>query len=425
MLIKTSRRKFLTGLGASGLAMPFVRHLEGAARADESGPKRLLVFFSPNGTIPQHYWPSGTQHNFSFATGSILEPLRALKDKLIVIKGLEFYGATNHEGGMAAMLTNNGGTGTETDNWSLDQFIASYIGGETRFPSLELGVHTSVWGGSNQTRMSYMGPGSFVSPDDNPYNVYQRMFADQLVDANVAEKRRNRRKRILDMSRGHLSSLRERLGVEERVKLEAHTESLHQLENTIFSLPSCSPIALTQGLSTYSNADFPALTTAQIDLAVNALACDMTRVASIQLSHTVGPTAFSWLGIHEGHHGLSHGGDGTAQAHEYVLCERWYAEQFASLLQKLDARPDVEYGGSMLDNTLVIWANELGDGRLHTCTDVPFILAGGGAFQGGQFLDVGHAYHSKLLVSIARAFGININTFGNPGSGTGSLEALS
>ena len=71
MLIKTSRRRFLSSLGASTLALPFVQQLQGVARAEEGGPKRLFIFFTPNGTIPQHIWPSGTEENFSFASDSI------------------------------------------------------------------------------------------------------------------------------------------------------------------------------------------------------------------------------------------------------------------------------------------------------------------------------------------------------------------
>ena len=423
MPIKTSRRQFIHSLGASTLALPFVQHLQGTAHANEGGPKRLFIFFTPNGTIPQHIWPSGAQSNFQFASGSIWEPLDAYKQDLVFIKGLEFYNATNHEAGMEAMLTNNGGTGTTTNNQSLDQLVAAHLGAPTRFTSLELGVQTSAWGGSNQTRMSYAGPGIFVTPDDNPSNVYQRMFGELLVGTEEAAQRRGRRQSIVDITRSQLLDLRQRLGTEERIKLDAHTESLAQLENTIHAIPQCSPSEEPSGLVSYNNAHFPDIAQAQMDLAITALACDMTRVVSLQMSHTVGPPVFSWIGVHEGHHSLSHGADGTTAAEEYVLCERWFSEQFATLIQKLKDQPDPE-GGSLFDSTLVVWAKELGDGRMHVCTDVPFVLGGGGAFSGGRYLDVGQEYHSKLLVSIAQAFGMELDTFGDPGSGSGGLGGL-
>ena len=423
MLIKTSRRRFLSNLATTTLALPFVQHLQGVAHAQGNTPQRLFIFFTPNGTIPQHIWPSGSETNFSFGANSIWEPLDAYKNDLIFIKGLEFYNATNHEAGMGAMLTNNGGTDTATGNYSLDQLIAAHLNAPTRFSSLELGVQTSAWGGSNQTRMSYAGPGIYVTPDDNPSNVYQRMFGELLVGAEEATQRRARRQSIVDINRAQILDLRNRLGTEERIKLDAHTESLAQLENTIHAVPQCAPSEAPSGLTTYNNDHFPDIAQAQMDLAVTALACDMTRVVSLQMSHTVGPPVFSWLGVHEGHHSLSHGADGTTAAQEYVLCERWFSEQFATLIQKLKDQPDPN-GGSLFDSTLVVWAKELGDGRMHVCTDVPFVLGGGSTFTPGRYLDVGHAYHSQLLVSIAQAFGMELDTFGDPNSGSGGLGGL-
>ena len=425
MYIKRSRRHFLGGVSTSLLAAPFIRLLNGEALADEGGPKRLVVFFSPNGTIHQHLWPEGTEQQFSFPEGSILEPLSDHKEDLIILKGLNLYNADNHEGGMAAMLTNGGGSGTETNNGSLDQLIAAQIGNGYRFPSLELGVQTSAWGGTVQTRMSYSGSGIFVTPDDSPNNVYQRMFGELLVGEVEATKRRQRRQLILDRSKEELQTLSTRLGTEERIKLEAHIASLHQLENTVNSVSQCSPTIAPDGLVTYNNDHFPLLTTAQMELAVTALACDMTRVVSLQLSHTVGPTVFSWLGIQEGHHSLSHAADSNVQqVEDFVQCERWYATQFATLLDLLKNQPDPENGGSLLDSTLVVWAQELGDGRMHTCTEVPFVLAGGNAFSTGRYLDLEGSNHCHLLISIAQAFDLELSTFGDPNAGSGPLGVL-
>ncbi len=425
MLIKTTRRRFISGGAAGLLAAPFCRLLNREARANTGQPKRLLIYFTPNGTIHDHLWPVGTEDNFSFPQGSMLEPLQDHKDDLIIMSGLNLHNADNHEGGMAAMLTNNGGDATETGNKSLDQVIADHIAGDSRFPSLELGVQTSAWGGSSQTRMSYAGPGIYVTPDDNPGNVYQRMFGELLVGEEEAAKRRARRQKIVDISRDQLVDLSSRIGMEERIKLNAHVESLAQLENTIHSVPTCSPSTAPNGLSTYNNDHFPDIAAAQIDLAVTALSCEMTRVVSLQMSHTVGPTVFSWLGVQDGHHSLSHAADtDTAGVADYIKCERWYASQFSEIIQKLKDSPDPE-GGSIFDSTLVLWAQELGDGRMHTCTDVPFVMSGGGAFQTGKFLQLGGINHTHLLISICQAFGMNLNTFGDPAAGSGPLGALS
>jgi len=432
-----SRRGFLAGLGASVLAGPFVRLLlPGAGRARAAVPparaKRLLVLFSPNGTIPDRWRPTPTTDGgLAFAPGSILEPLAAHRDELLVLGGLDFHNATNHEGGMAAMLTNGGGLQTASSGRSVDQVVAAAIGGGTRFASLELGVQTSAWGGGVQTRMSYSGPGSFVTPDDDPLHVFDRLFGDVLGDD--AAKRRARRQSVLDLVNGELVDLHGRLGRAEQLKLEAHLQALRDVERAVLAADagSCSPAPLDlPGGVTYDNDRFPDLVRAQMRLAVTALSCGLTRVASLQLAHTIAPTVFSWEGLSDGHHTLSHSGDGDADGvADFVTAERWFAEQVAFLIELLRQTPDPDAPDSdrtLLDETLVLWAKEMGDSRLHVCTSVPFVLIGpaGGAVRTGRYLDLGGRSHAHLLVSVCQAFGLPLETFGDPAAGAGALSEI-
>ena len=172
--------------------------------------------------------------------------------------------------------------------------------------------------------------------------------------------------------------------------------------------------------STTDNDVFPDTAAAQIDLAIQALACDATRVVSIQMSHTVGPVAFTWAGISEGHHTLSHASDTDSDSvDKFVACERWFAEQFAAIVQQLKETADPNTGAPLLDTTLVLWAKELGDGRLHTCVNVPWIMAGsgGGFFTPGRYLDLGGATHDAVLTSICQSFGLSNTTFGAGSAG--------
>ena len=104
----------------------------------------------------------------------------------------------------------------------------------------------------------------------------------------------------------------------------------------------------------------------------------------------------------------------------------WYATKFGELLDRLAAIP--EGGGSMLDNTLVVWGSELGKGNTHSFAQIPFVLAGGagGALRPGRFLQVpAGTTHNRLLVSICQAMGATaINTVGNTDTGTGPLPGL-
>ncbi|MEL6177995.1 MAG: DUF1552 domain-containing protein [Myxococcota bacterium] len=419
-----SRRQFVAGLGAGLLAAPFCQLLNSRTAYANGVAKRLLIYFSPNGTIHRHWRPSGSGTNFTFPTGSILEPLSAHKDDLIVIEGLDFFTGNNHEGGMAAMLTNRGSSSTETRGMSLDQFVASRLGGNDRFASLEFGVLTDIWGGGQQTRMSYSGADQIVHPDADPWRAFGRMFGDLTGDDLALARRKERRLKVIDTARGELGDLYRRLGREEKIKLEAHIEALRQVEQSFDADLSCNVPTAPEQLNKDANDNVPAIARAQIDLAVTALACGMTHVASVQLSHTVSPVVFSWAGNSEGHHSLSHSDDGnTHGVQQFVDAERWCAEQFGYLLDRMKAMPNPDGDGSLLDSTVVLWAKEMGDCRAHVCTDVPFVLAGGG-FRPGRYINGGGQSHSTLLVSICNALGIDNQTFGDPTTATGGLSEL-
>ena len=423
-----SRRSFGMGLGATVLAGSWLRGLGGVAHANGgSTAKRLVVFFTPNGTIHNHWRPQGSGADFTLPPGSILEPLSEHQSKLVILDGIDFYGTSNHEGGMSHMLTGGGAISDVGGGASVDQFIAAQIGTGLPFPSLELGVQTSAWGGNVQTRMSYTAPGAYAPPEDDPTKVYNRLMEKVSAEPTAGPSPKEiRRQRVLDVVSEELNVLRSQAGVEEQLKLDQHIDAIHQLEVSLTAKGMCGTIDAPEALSPYDNASFPAITRAQTELLTTALACGMTRVASLQLSHTVGPPVFSWLGISEGHHSLSHTDDGNAAGvANFVAAERWFAGEFAWLLDRLAATQDMEFGGTLLDNTLVVWAQELGDGRLHECKSVPFVLAGApGVLAGGQYLDFGGAPHQKLLVSICQLMGVDTPVFGNPTYGTGGLTGL-
>jgi hypothetical protein len=422
-----NRRTFLRSLGATVLAAPFVELLlYGEAAAQQSGP-RLLIFHSPNGTVHHKWRPEIDGEQFSLRAGSITEPLAPVQDEIVIVDGLDFYTGNNHEGGAAAMLTNGGGARTVTGGASLDQVVAAHIGQESRFSSLELGVNTDVWGSSTQTRISYRGAGQLVQPDSDPRHVYGRMFGEAMGDADAAEKLRRRRQSVIDFNRHELDDLKRRLGTAERRKLDAHLGALRQVERGIAgTVEDCGVPPRPEYLNKNLNENVPAILAHQMDLAILALTCGMTRVASVQFSHTVSPVVFTWAGNTSGHHSLSHASDrATAELQEFVDAERWVAGQFASLVQRLRDTIDPLTDAPMLDNTIVLWAKEMGDSRAHVCTSVPFVLAGGGnRWRKNRYLHGGGVSHSHLLVSLAREFGIDIDTFGDPNTGTGPLAGL-
>lgn len=431
-----SRRTFLHSAALAAVAAPFLTLLRRDSYAGGTTvARRIVFFFSPNGTVHRFWRPSASGATYSFPAGSILEPLTPVKRHLVVLDGVDFLGASNHEGGMAAMLTGGGGASTPSMGMSVDQYIARAVGSASRLPSLELGVQTSAWGGNTQTRMSYAGAGRFVPPDDDPASVYRRLFGAMMPAPGMMDAMMSRRRSVLDLVRGELRDLQTRVGAEEGRKLDAHLDALRRVETSLTgpstmsgTSSACAPPAV-MTLNPAQNDNFPAVGRAQMELMLAALSCGATKVASIQWAHTVAPQVFTWAGLREGHHALSHMGDeNTAGVQAFVTAERWFATQFAWLVGRMAELPEPGGSGTMLDNSLVVWCKEMGDGRLHDCLSVPFVLAGGagGGLRTDRYMRFDHASHTRLLVTLCHAMGLDNPTFGDPARGTGPLpEVLS
>lgn len=425
--MRISRRSFGLGVGAALLLGPVLDGLHREARADapKATARRIIFFFSPNGTVHQFWRPQGDNTDFTFAPGSILEPLAPVQKDIVVCDGIDFQGFDNHEPGMRGMLTGRPDGGIFGGK-SVDQFIASAIGQDSRFPSLEFGVLTNLWGSSGQTRMSYQATGQATEPEDNPTEAYKRMFGDVLAssDPGAAARVLQKRSSIIDVVRGDLADLRSRLGASERAKIDQHLDAIRSMEKGLSGGSTCAVPVAPDALDPMSMTDVPAIGKAQTDLMVLGLACGMTKVSSIQWSHTVSPLLMSWLGLGEAHHELSHKDDSNTQGvQDFVKAERWFAEQFAYLVTQLKATPDPQGGGSLLDTSLVVWTKELGDSRLHDAKSVPFVLAGGanGALSPGRYLKFGGASHTLFLASLCRAMGVDTSSLGSDAAGLTGL----
>jgi hypothetical protein len=440
-----TRRNFLraTAAGAGALALPLLG-AQPKGRAGGTFPKRFVVVFTANGTIPSAWRPTGTESDFTF--GRILAPLNDFKDRVIVVDGIDMVSARNgpgdgHQQGMGHMLTANellpgdtmgGCAECPPVSWaasiSIDQLIANQIHGGRPFRSLELGVgspnHGDIW-----TRMCYRGASDPLPPEKDPYRVFDRVFAG-LDPMSVGDQRRTfMRRQVIDHVYADYTNVRDRLGRDDRLRIERHIEGIDaiaaRLDNPTGLGASCRAPALTGGLDPNSTDDFPQIGELQMQNLAMAFACDLTRVASIQWGASVSQQSFPWLGFGDRHHDLSHEGDSNADAVEKLTqINTWYAEQFAYLLRQLDAIPEGD--GTLLDNTCIVWTNELGKGNSHTRDNMPCVIAGsaGGALRTGRWLQYETRSHADLWTTLAQVYGCEISTFGNPRYNTGTMAEL-
>ncbi len=446
------------------VGLPFLPSMLPKAKAGPGDePRRLIILQQPQGMIMEEWHPTGTGTNFELSP--ILSPLESIKDDIVVVSGLDnrlpdfFNNQGGHVGSSKSMWTGmplspnidaNGnplpGGLPELDHPdgaggpSLDQVIAQRMAAPTPYESLGLAIGTT--GYYEAIAAFYTGRDEILGMEPDPRAAFDRLFADfEPGEPSPLQRLRAARGSVLDSVGESYESLASRLSVADRQRLEAHAAKIRELElrfaNGVGGGQGC-------GLPQFSlppdydpnHDDFDDVGgRAQIENAVMALACDMTRVVSLQFTHGQ-DNRFPWLGHpfpfdFEGWHGIFHivpdgptGRDIPEVRAAMLDVMRWYASMFGHLVQRLAETPDGE--GTLLDSTLVVWACEFGDGAGHNLLDIPVVMAGNlcGAIETGRHIEYYGRSTNDLLVSILNAFGYDDTTFGYGPACQGALPGL-
>lgn len=474
------RRTVLRGAGGIALALPFLEAMLPVRRAHAAPPRRFVLFFTPNGTNdPGKFYPQGTGANFTLGYES--EPLLPYKSDMVFLSGINMEsakldGGDLHAVGMSHMLTgvrsiraagySQPGGGSYYVSFaggiSIDQEIAKHIGGTNRFRTLEFGVQSINGIGVHPfSRMSYSGPNQPVPAEDDPRAMFMRLFGAgggtapapggvptaptpaSAIDALLAQRRST-----LDVVKDDFQRLSMKLGTADRAKLDRHMTALREVERKLalpsatgggatppitgpaptpppaVSSASCKAPANPTGAVMNPNdpAQFPAIGQLQMDLMMLALACDLTRVASIQWSWARSQLVHPWaMAGNRSHHDMSHG----SASMQLSAINRWFASQLAYLIKGMKA---IDEGGtSLLDSSLVYWCGECALGADHNFNNIRAVLfgkAGGGLRGHGQHIAYRNEKHNNLLISLLNAMGVPATTFGDPMFVSGPLAGL-
>ena len=468
-----TRRRLLHSLGVGALAGPLIPLLNADAQT-ATRPKRLLLLYTPDGTPALNFssavdWrPTGTETAFTLQP--MYAPLAPFQPKIVIPGGLTLTvggAGEQHAFGMAGLwsattlpgpgagVSFDGGNGHLT-GWgaaaTIDQIVAQASGPgmpyaktptdpsqETRYRSIALGVQC---GGPNTlNRMTYTGANAPISPEVSPKAAFDRYFAGVTPTAGAAipppvdpagARAQAEQTAVLNLLKGEMPKIRAIVGTADYQKIDAHLQGLLELERlnnaagtsaTGAAAVNCAlPPASADVASAANNAGFPTQVTQMMDIATALLACDLTRVLTLQLSYAFSNVVHTWAGMSKGHHTLCH--DGLDERTPLAAIDTWYSTQVAYLLGKLDA---VNEGtGTLLDNTLVVWGHENGT-TAHNGDNAPFMLAGkaGGALRTGRFLNFpAKTPHVQLLVSVAQLMGLPLTSFGNIKLNSGPLAGL-
>ncbi|HVJ20688.1 MAG TPA: DUF1552 domain-containing protein [Polyangiaceae bacterium] len=427
-----NRRAVLRSLLGVAAGVPLLRDL-GDARAQEGTLQRLVLVYAPHGMARELWRP---RDDFDIAyEGSSLQPFEPFKDRLLVLEGLDLSagmeGGTSGHDGSRALFTGSAADGT---NPSLDQYLAQELGQASPLSSLVLGI------GDPSTKIgsciSYAQGGTPVAKLIDPTATFNQAFATFLQPADPAavaalEAERQRGRSALDFLAADLESLRQRAPATERDKLDVHATSLRELEKRLAGfelacqLPSTPDAATFPKFLAYGGGEpyFEVVTELQTDLLAHALACGVTRFGSLMLADLsrtgLDPAlpedihddvAHRYLASEEPGESIN-GSPGDPSTWEPLARQNRHShEQVARLLARLE-----ELGA--LEGTLVVVSSDMGDPARHSSRRLPTLLAGGGGpIRLGRYLNVAEPGkripNNRLLVSIAQAFGLPVQSFG-------------
>lgn len=412
---RLSRRTMLRGvLGGSAvaLALPALEAMlnaNGDAHADGTElPRRFVTWFFGNGVALNQFDNPGQGTRFApaetgpgYALTPQLQPLEAVKDYCSILSAFEINAAAEHRRGhhdgvagffsgypFIELPANGGPFASKFGGPSIDQVAAEGIAGETFLPSIQLAVSKRVIGSEGPTLqyMSHKGPDEPLPQIFDPLEAWDRLFGSFTVPDDPEKPKRLS---VLDAVAEDVKRLQGRVGANDRMRLEAHLSSVEQLQAQINAAPPACTLPSEPGQGnedTDGNEPMEEVNTMMSDMLALAFSCDITRVASMQFTGSVGYPVFHMLGQSMGHHEMTHE---AAQNDNVDAATIFTVAQFAYLLETL-MNAD-EGGQNLLDNSCLILSSDAASGLTHAVFDQPCIVAGGG---GGALVHPGIHYRS-------------------------------
>src|SRR6202166_3409796 len=406
------RRTVLKGIGTT-MALPFLDAMLPPLRAAAKPAHRFQAFYTPNGMAMEYWTPKG--EGTALELNSIMEPLAAYKDQMLVFSGIKASWNYIHAGASGSFLTGTPRGGKNEieiiADVSIDQLLGRHFAQETQLATLEICMDLPANAGACTGNLScaYLDTLCWRSPtqplpmDWNPRTVFEKLFGDSgSTDRSARAQRLAQHKSILDSVTEKLAGLKEELGPQDQVKVDEYTEPIRDVERRIQRAEEQSDIelpALEQPLG--APPVFEDHLALMFDLQVLAFQSDLTRVISFMISKEQSPRPYPQIGVPEAHHPLSHHNNIPELIERMSKINRYHTTLFAQYLAKLKATPDGD--GSLLDHVTILYGAGISNSNGHSPDNLPQMLVGGGAgkIKGGRHLKFANKPSSaNLLMSI-------------------------
>jgi hypothetical protein len=415
------RRQFLRS-GSAVLTLPFLEALAPRAARGEAAapPKRMVCIMTNTGLLPENFFPK--QAGKDYEPSRYLAHLEGIRGRYTVMNGLSH---PDNSGGHVVEKTFLSGARFPAspifkNSVSMDQVAAESLGHHTRFPFLALAVN-----GQHDGLLSVSRDGVFIPPDLSPAAVYRRLFTPDTAEESAKQLCDiGHRMSTLDFVNDKARRLSQRLGAEDRARLDQYLTSVRELElrleqNRLWqqrskphvSRPAPQDIAdITQDVER-----------AQLmyDMVLLALQSDSTRIITLYLNPL--EVLVKVPGVRDRTHSLTHHGNEPEKIEQLALVEEAGMKNLGRFLDQLAAVN--EGAGSLLDDTAVLFGSNMSNGSNHSNVNLPILLAGG-RFRHGQHLEFDKKNNTplcNLFVSMLQHIGLEEDRFS---TSTGTLTGL-
>jgi hypothetical protein len=442
------RRTFLRGMGTT-LALPLLDAMVPAAsvlaQTSAAPAIRMGFIYSPHGVIQDQWVP--TTVGAGFDVPPILGPIASFRDQLLVVSGLAHRqadslgdGNGDHQRSTAVWLSGEHAwerrVQADARELSLgttaDQLAARELGKYTVLPSIELTLETPTAIACDSGDCFYSNTLSWRTPttplpmEPHPRMVFERLFGEGGTAAEQSAQRRQTGS-ILDSVRGEAVRIQQSLGPQDRTKLSEYLEAVRDIEQQIQRAEAAgseSPIALPDRPVDIPE-EFGDHAKLMFDLQVLAFQADITRVASLMMARELSPRTYPEIGVTGQHHQVSHHRNAPDLISMKAKIDTYHISLLGYFLEKLSATPDGD--GSLLDHVMILYGSGMGNGNLHEHTNLPALVAGGGA---GRLRTGRHLAYpedtpkSNLLVTLLDKAGVEVEKIGDS-TGQLPLQRLS
>ncbi len=422
------RRTVLRGLGAS-IALPLLEAMIPAATAiaqtAAAAKPRVGFIYFPHGAVMSKWTP--TKVGADFDLPPILQPLKDFQHYLTVVSELENFPAI-------AEPVHAVTPGTwlscvhpriSQDPWggvTIDQMMAKLISQDTPMPSLEVateeeggeGACDRNYGCSFGKTISFSTPNTPLPMEHNPRKLFQRLFGQGDTPAErVILTRENTS--MLDMVTRDAAALRKTLGARDQSALDGYLESVREIERRTQKLQSGKNDSLALPPTPAGIPDrFDEHIRLMFDIIHLAWRANLTRVTSFMMAAEVSNQPYSFIGIPDAFHPLSHHQNNPQKLDRLAKLQAYNTQLFAEFVKKLSETQDGE--NNMLQNSMLLFGSNMSDSNLHNHYPLPTALVGGAAGKLKGNLHIKYPEKTKLAnlhLALMEKAGIDMDKIGD------------